>query len=118
MRSSARLEAILRPIARPWVIPKAWARTLVVIGAGALVAGLVFLYLWLGSTITLLKAERARLILSLEKLSRDQALLSAEVSQAYSPEAIAKRAKALGMGPFTKDRTGYLIMEDDEGAGD
>ncbi|HHE48231.1 MAG TPA: hypothetical protein ENL11_04820 [Candidatus Acetothermia bacterium] len=118
MRSSARLEAILRPIARPWVIPKAWARTLVVIGAGALVAGLVFLYLWLGSTIVLLKAERARLLLSLEELSRDQALLSVQVTQAYSPEAIAERAKALGMGPFTEDRTGYLIMEDDEGAGD
>jgi len=118
MRFLARFEAVSRPIARPWAVPKAWARAFVVIGAGALVAGLVFLYLWLGCTITLLKAERARLLLSLEALSRDRELLSVQVTQAYSPEAIAQRAKALGMGPFTEDRTRCLILQDDQRPGD
>ncbi|HAF70611.1 MAG: hypothetical protein XD60_0749 [Acetothermia bacterium 64_32] len=117
MRSSARWEAILRPAASSWAIPRAWALALTLIGAGMVVAGLAFLYLWLGSTVTMLEAERARLVLSLEELSRDLTLLSVQVTQAYSPQAIAERAKALGMEPFTEDRTGYLIMEDDEGSG-
>jgi hypothetical protein len=95
-----------------------WARVVLVIGVGALVAGLVFLYLWQGSVLTLLRAERARALLALEELGKQRDWLQVQVSQAYSPEAVAKRARSIGMGPFDPSRTRYLVLEDGQGAGD
>lgn len=117
MRPIVRSAALPRPLARPWTVPRAGARVAVVIGVGALVAGLVFLYLWQGCTLTILNTERARLLLSLSELERERDLLSFQVAQAYSPEALAERATKLGMEPFSEDRTSYLILEDDEKPG-
>lgn len=39
---------------------------------GALIAGLVFLYLWQGAVLARFRAERAQLVLALEELSRQK----------------------------------------------
>lgn len=81
------------------------------IAAGALVAGLVFLYLWQGTVLAGLRAQRAQLVLSLEELERVRLDLLYQVDQAYSLEEIAVRAQALGMVPFDEKRTRYLVLE-------
>lgn len=81
------------------------------IAAGALVAGLVFLYLWQGTVLAGLRAQRAQLVLSLEELERVRLDLLYQVDRAYSLEEIAVRAQALGMVPFDEKRTRYLVLE-------
>lgn len=81
------------------------------IAAGALVAGLVFLYLWQGTILAGLRAQRAQLVLSLEELERVRLDLLYQVDRAYSLEEIAVRAQALGMVPFDEKRTRYLVLE-------
>ncbi len=81
------------------------------IAAGTLVAGLVFLYLWQGTILAGLRAQRAQLVLSLEELERVRLDLVYQVDRAYSLEEIAVRAQALGMVPFDEKRTRYLVLE-------
>lgn len=81
------------------------------IGAGVLVAGLVFLYLWQGTILAGLRAQRAQLLLSVEELERTRLDLVYQVDRAYSLEEIAARAQALGMGPFDEKRTRYVNLE-------
>lgn len=80
------------------------------IAAGAVVAGLVFLYLWQGSVLSTLRAERARALLSLQDLDRVRLDLVYKVDRAYSLEEVALRARALGMVPFDEKRTRYLVL--------
>mgnify|MGYP000346293774 CR=1 FL=1 len=80
------------------------------IAVGALAAGLVFLYLWQGATLSGLRAERAEAILALEELERVRLDLVYQVERAYSLDEIARRARALGMVPFDEERTRYLII--------
>jgi len=71
----------------------------------------VFLYLWQGSVLVRLRAERARAVLALEELERTRLDLVYQVDRAYSLEEIAVRARALGMGPFDDKRTRYLVLD-------
>jgi len=71
----------------------------------------VFLYLWQGSVLARLRAERARAVLALEELERTRLDLVYQVDRAYSLEEIAVRARALGMGPFDDKRTRYLVLD-------
>ncbi|MGC9530596.1 MAG: hypothetical protein ACP5G2_08360 [Candidatus Bipolaricaulaceae bacterium] len=105
--------ALPRTAARPWATSGPWLRVAVAVGCGALVAGLVFLYLWQGCHLTFLRAERARVLLTLEELERTRQHLEFQVQCAYSPQAVAERAQELGMRPFDPDRTGYLDLEDE-----
>lgn len=76
-----------------------------------LVAGLVFLYLWQGSILSQLRAERARMVLSVQDLDRVRLDLAYKVDRAYSLDEMAHRARALGMGPFDEKRTRYVVLE-------
>ncbi len=71
----------------------------------------MFLYLWQGSVLARLRAERARAVLALEELERTRLDLVYQVDRAYSLEEIAVRARALGMGPFDDKRTRYLVLD-------
>ncbi len=82
---------------------------------GVLIAGLAFLYLWQGTLLARLRAERAELTLSLEKLAREKLLLEHRLREAYSPSVLAERAKALGMGPADLSRIHYLEIEGEDG---
>lgn len=82
---------------------------------GVLVAGLAFLYLWQGTVLVRLRAERAELTLTLEKLAREKLLLEHRLREAYSPSVLAERAQALGMGPADLSRIHYLEIEDENG---
>ncbi|MCX7750006.1 MAG: hypothetical protein N2320_00245 [Candidatus Bipolaricaulota bacterium] len=88
-----------------------WREAAAAIAAGVLLAGLVFLYLWLGTVLAGLRAERARLVLALEELERTRLELAYQVDRAYSLEELALRAGALGMVPFDEKRTRYLVLE-------
>ena len=110
MRPWVRTEAL--PRVRTWTVSQVWIRTLAVIVAGAIVAGLAFLYLWQGCTITALKAQRAHYVLALAELERDYISLQVQVQEATGPAALRARARALGMCPFTPDR--IIRLEDDE----
>ncbi len=80
------------------------------IAAGAAVAGLVFLYLWQGSVLSQLRAERARKVLALQELERVKLALVYDVDRAYALDTVAARARALGMVPFDEKRTHYHIV--------
>lgn len=82
---------------------------------GILVAGLVFLYLWQGTVLARLRAERAALALSLEELARQKLFLEHKLREAYASETLSARAKALGMGPVDLSRLRYLVIEDGDG---
>jgi len=83
---------------------------------GALIAGLVFLYLWQGAVLARLRAERAQLVLALEELSRQKLFWEHKLREAYSLEALSERAKALGMAPVDLSRLHYLVIPDDDGS--
>ncbi len=110
MRPWVRAEAL--PRVRAWTLSQVWLKTLAVIVAGAIVAGLAFLYLWQGCAITALKAQRAQYVLALAELEREYISLQVQVEEATSPAALRARARALGMCPFTPDR--IIRLEDDE----
>jgi len=82
---------------------------------GVLIAGLAFLYLWQGTLLARLRAERAELTLTLEKLAREKLLLEHRLREEYSPNVLAERARALGMGPADLSRIHYLEIEDEDG---
>lgn len=88
-----------------------WGGIAVLIAAGVVVAGLAFLYLWQGSVLSQLRAERARSMLALQALERTKLDLAYQVDRAYSLEEIASRARALGMVPFDEERTRYHVLE-------
>lgn len=91
--------------------PTVWVLILV----GVLIAGLAFLYLWQGTVLARLRAERAELTLTLEKLTREKLLLEHRLREAYSPSVLAERAQALGMGPADLSRIHYLEVKGDAG---
>lgn len=93
-----------------------WDRTMVlaVLLLGMLVAGLLFLYLWQGTILARLRAERASLALALEELARQKLFLEHKLREAYSYEVLKARAEALGMGPVDLSRIHYLVVEDDD----
>jgi len=86
-----------------------------VIAVGVLVAALVFLYLWQGSVLSQLRAERAQRMLALQESERMKLDLAYQVDRAYSLEEIAQRARALGMVPFDEKRTRYHILHGEGG---
>ncbi|MGD9841171.1 MAG: hypothetical protein AB7U87_05690 [Candidatus Bipolaricaulis sp.] len=81
------------------------------IAVGALVAGLLFLYLWQGAVLSELRAQRAQILLELEEVERVRLDLTYQVDRAYSLDEVALRARALGMVPFDEERTRYLVLE-------
>lgn len=81
------------------------------IAVGALVAGLLFLYLWQGAVLSELRAQRAQILLELEEVERVRLDLTYQVDRAYSLDEVALRAQALGMVPFDEERTRYLVLE-------
>lgn len=107
-------EAVARRV-RARAMPALWADVLAVIGAGIVVAGLVFLYLWQGAILVQLRAERAQALLAVEELERTRIYLEYQRAWAYAPDVIAVRARELGMGPFDAKRTRYLTLDDDQG---
>ncbi len=88
-----------------------WGGVVLLISAGVLVAGLVFLYLWQGAVLAQLRAERARALLELQEIERVRLDLSYQVDRTYSLGEIAARARALGMVPFDDKRTRYLVLD-------
>lgn len=70
----------------------------------------MFIYLWQGSTLSALRSERARKVLALQELERVKLDLTYEVDRAYALDAIAARARALGMVPFDEKRTHYHVV--------
>lgn len=95
-----------------------WLRALAVLGAGALVAGLVFLYLLLISDLTIARREAARAALSVDKLQREVLYYAHRVDVAYSSENLESRARALGMQPFDEESITRLEDGDGSGSGD
>ncbi|MGB9758151.1 MAG: hypothetical protein ACP5LJ_05225 [Candidatus Bipolaricaulaceae bacterium] len=89
--------------------------TLFLLLLGFLLAGLVFLYLWQGTALAKLRAERAALVLSVADLERQKLFLEHKLREAYSPEVLSERAKALGMGPVDLSRLHYLVIPDENG---
>lgn len=87
-----------------------WGGVVAAIAAGAAVAGLVFVYLWQGSILSDLRSERARKMLSLQDLERVRIDLGYKVDRAYSLDAVAARARELGMVPFDEKRTHYHVV--------
>jgi hypothetical protein len=82
---------------------------------GFLLAGLVFLYLWQGAILGRLRAERAALALAVEELRWERSFLEHKLREAYSPEVLSERAKALGMGPLDLSRVRFLVIADENG---
>lgn len=119
MRALPRTEALPHARGRPWTLSRESVHTLGLVGAGLVVGALVFLYLWQGSAVSLLRAQRAELILRLEELNREKELLQVRVLEAFSPQAIQQRVEVLDLPlePFPPERVGYLILEDDQAAG-
>ncbi len=94
-----------------------WLRALAVLGAGAVVAGLVFLYLLLVSDLTLTRREAARAALTVDMLQREVLYYEYRVGIAYSRDKLEARARALGMEPFDEERVTRLGVEDGSGSG-
>jgi len=94
----------------PWTrvgvraIASQWRVCLVLIGAATLAGGLVFAYLWLGSSVDLYRQEVARATLSLERLHRDVAYLEHQVELALRPDEILQRAQDMGMIRLPEDQ--------------
>lgn len=89
--------------------------TIAILLAGLFVAGLAFLYLWQSMALSRLRAEEARLVLSIQELREEKILLEHKLQEARSPKILSQRARALGMGPFDLSRIHYLTVEDGEG---
>ncbi|RLE31042.1 hypothetical protein DRJ54_01400 [Candidatus Acetothermia bacterium] len=117
MRSHVRVETLPRIRARAWALPGVWAHALAMVLAGAVVAGLVFLYLWQGCSLTLLRAQRAHYMLELQRLERERAFLAARLDEELSSDRLMERARALGMCPYSPDRVIRLTLDDDQGTG-
>ncbi|RLE28786.1 hypothetical protein DRJ54_05895 [Candidatus Acetothermia bacterium] len=115
MRSHVRVETLPKVRAGAWTLPEVWVRALAVVLAGAVVAGLVFLYLWQGCSLTLLRAQRAQYILELQRLERERAFLAVRLQQETGIARLMERAKALGMCPYPPER--IIHLEDDQGTG-
>jgi hypothetical protein len=92
-----------------------WARAVVLVLAGCILAGLVFLYLWQGCSLASLRAARAQYTLEKQALERQRAYLEAKKEEVLGRSALERRARALGMCPFTPDR--IIQLEDDPEAG-
>ncbi len=118
------MRARVRSSSLPWAgtrelsLSDYWLRALAVLGAGALVAGLVFLYLLLVSDLTLTRREAARAALSVDKLQREVLYYEHRVDASYSRENLASRARALGMQPFGEESITRLEDGDGSAAGD
>lgn len=117
MRTRVRVASLPRVGARELDLSVYWLRALVIIGAGAVVAGLVFLYLLLVSDLTIARREAARAALSVDRLEREVLYYEHQVDVTYSREELRKRAQALGMEPFPKERVTRLGEGDGPGSG-
>ncbi len=112
------MKARVRTLSLPWVGTRSvglsayWLRVLAALGAGTLVAGLVFLYLLLVSDLTLTRREVARATLSVQKLEREVLYYTYRVDEAYSRAKVEARARALGMKPFDEKRITRLNKGD------
>lgn len=82
---------------------------------GLLLAGLVFLYLWQGTILARLRAERASLVLSLAELEEQKLFLEHKLCELYSLETLSQEAQALGMGPVDLSRLHYLVVPNENG---
>lgn len=82
---------------------------------GLLLAGLVFLYLWQGTVLARLRAERASLVLSLAELEKQKLFLEHKLRELCSLETLNQEAQALGMGPVDLTRLHYLVVPDENG---
>jgi len=82
---------------------------------GLLLAGLVFLYLWQGTVLARLRAERASLVLSLAELEEQKLFLEHKLRELCSLETLSQEAQALGMGPVDLSRLHYLVVPDENG---
>ncbi|MFO8034650.1 MAG: hypothetical protein R6U88_05780 [Candidatus Bipolaricaulota bacterium] len=108
----------MRTSSLPWVgtrdlsLSDYWLRALAVLGVGAVVAGLVFLYLLLVSDLTLTRREAARAALSVDELQREVLYYENRVEVAFSRQKLEARARALGMEPFDEERITRLGSED------
>ncbi len=104
------MKARVRTLSLPWAGTRSvglsahWLRALAVLGAGALVASLVFLYLLLVSDLTLTRREVARATLSVQRLQREVLYYEYRVDVAYSRAKVEARARDLGMMPFDEKR--------------
>lgn len=94
-----------------------WLRVLAALGVGALVAGLVFVYLLLVSDLTLVRREVARATLSVQRLEREVLYYTYRVDVAYSRAKLEERARALGMMPFDEKRITRLDRSNGPTAG-
>ncbi len=83
------------------------------ISLGVIVAGLVLLYLWQGAILASLRSQRASALLSLQDLERTRLHLEYQVEQAYSLDALADKARKLGMVPFDDKRTRVVVLDGD-----
>jgi len=88
-----------------------WIRALVVLGTGALIAGMVFLYLFLQAELTFARREVARATLSAERLQREVLYYEHQAEVAFSRRQLAERARQLGMGPFNDEQVTELKLE-------
>ncbi len=118
------MKARVRTTSLPWVgtsdlsLSDYWLRALAVLGAGALVAGLVFVYLLLVSDLTLVQREAARAALSVDKLQREVLYYEHRVDVAYSRESLEARARELGLRPFDEEHITRLKVGDGSRSGD
>jgi len=88
-----------------------WIRALFVLGTGALIAGMVFLYLFLQAELTLARREAARATLTANRLHREVLYYEHQVEVEFSQRNLVERARRLGMGPFDDERITELKLE-------
>ncbi len=92
-----------------------WEAVAGFLALGLLIAALAFLYLWQGTVLARLRAEEARLLLAIQELQGEKLFWEHKLREAYSPETLSERARALGLAPFDLSRIRYLELRDGTG---
>jgi cell division protein FtsL len=80
-----------------------WQRYAAAAAVILMVAGLVFLYLWLNSKVIILRRDLSTLSFEIQDLEKEVLSLEYRVSKIFSPERLEEKAREFGMVPLSED---------------